>query len=178
MGELNKVVAYLKELKYIPTVDNFQDKLVIQKTVCLLKLMGTDLGYPFSLYVRGPYSPELTTDLYANKEMVNTLRTEYVPSEKEKQQLHTLFEFSDNLDPTLLEIMATYAFFVTDLNNNEKEALTNLKKLKPFYSESRIAVGVSRAKQLLFKPTEKEIEKMKSEFSDWQEASIADRNQV
>ncbi len=175
MGELKKVLAYFKELNFIPTVDNFQDKLIIQKTICLLKLMGTDLGYPFSLYVRGPYSPELTTDLYANKEIVNTLKTEYVLSEKEKQQLHTLYELSDNLDPTLLEIMATYAFLVMDLHNNEKEALTNLKKLKSFYSESRIAVGVSRAKQLLFKPSEKDIEKMKVEFSDWQDASISDQ---
>ena len=177
MGELKKVLAYLIELKFTPIVDNFEDKLIIQKMVCLLKLMGTDtdLGYPFSLYVRGPYSPELTADLYNNKDMVNNLKTDYVISEKEKQQLHVLYEISDNLDSTLLEIMATYAFFVMDLHNNEKEALINLKKLKPFYSESRIAVGVSRAKQLLFKPTEKEIEKMKSEFNDWQDAGITDQ---
>jgi hypothetical protein len=37
-------------------------------------------------------------------------------------------------------------------------------------------MGVSKAKQLLFKPSEKDIEKMKSEFSDWQDASIADQN--
>jgi uncharacterized protein YwgA len=173
MGELNKVLAYLKELKFTPKVDRFQDKLVIQKTVCLLKLMGADLGYPFSLYVRGPYSPALTTDLYANKGMVDALRTGYVPSEKEKQQLHLLCELSNNLDPTLLEIMATYAFLSKDRGMGSKEALAELKKLKPFFSEARIAVGVSRAKEL-FPPTEKEIQAMKAEFRDFENAALSD----
>jgi uncharacterized protein YwgA len=175
MGELKKVLGYLKELGKRPRVDEFKDKLVIQKTVCLLELSGIKLGYAFSLYVRGPYSPSLTKELYDNKEMVNKLQTDYVPDAREKQLLHTIFDLSDGLDPVLLEIMSTYAYFIKELNYEEKIAITSLKKLKPFYSEGRIAVGVSKAKQLFFKPTEKEIEEMKKEFSGWQDVIISDQ---
>jgi len=173
MGELKKLLGYLKELKLKPNVDNFQDRLVIQKTVCLLEMMGLDLDYHFSLYVRGPYSPGLTEELYSNKEAVNGLRTDYKPNSEEKKQLQKFSEIS-KLEPTILEIMSTYAFMIKD--NEEKQAVIKLKKLKSFYSEARIAIGISRAKQLLSKPTEQEIEKMKSEFSDWQNASIDDKN--
>jgi len=170
MGDLNKVLAYLKEMGFKPDIDDFQDKLVVQKTVCLLELVGINLHYPFSMYVRGPYSPALTEDLYANKNMVNNLKTDYSPTEKEKTQLQTLFELSNELDPSVLEIMSTYAFLVHKLKKDERQAIIDLKKLKSFYSEGRIAVGMSRAKQL-FKPSEKEIEQMKAEFNEWEAAS-------
>lgn len=176
MGELKKVLGYLRELGFKPNVDKFQDRLVIQKTVCLLEMMGLDVGYNFSLYVRGPYSPNLTSDLYSNKEEVNTLKTSYAPNEEEKKKLHVFSEISNNLEPTLLEIMSTYAFLIREPSTDEKQTIIKLKKLKSFYSEGRIAIGISKAKQLLFKPTENDIEKMKSEFSDWQDASIADQN--
>jgi uncharacterized protein YwgA len=176
MGELKKVLGYLRELRFKPDVDKFQDRLVIQKTVCLLEMMGLDIGYHFSLYVRGPYSPSLTNDLYSNRNEVNNLKTNYSPDDEEKKKLSTFSEISNNLEPTLLEIMSTYAFLIREPENDEKQALVKLKKLKSFYSEGRIAMGVSKAKQLLFKPSEKDIEKMKSEFSDWQDASIADQN--
>lgn len=175
MDELKKVLRYLKELGFKPDVDKFQDRLVIQKTVCLLKMMGLDVGYSFSLYVRGPYSPSLTNDLYSNRNEVNNLKTNYTSNEEEKKKLNVFSEISNNLEPTLLEIMSTYAFLIREPENNEKQAIIKLKKLKSFYSEGRIAIGVSKAKQLLFKPSETDIEKMKAEFNDWQDASIADQ---
>lgn len=175
MGNLGKVLACLKELKFKPNVDNFQDKLVIQKTVCLLELSGINLDYPFSLYVRGPYSPTLTSELYTNKPAVNTLRSKEVLNEKEKQQLKNIHELSNSLDPTLLEIMSTYLFLIKCMEKEERQAIIDLKKLKSFFSEGKIAVGISRAKQLAFNPTEKEIERMKAEFREWEEASMADQ---
>ncbi len=178
MGELRKVLGYLRELGFKPDVDKFQDRLVIQKTVCLLEMMGLNAGYNFSLNVRGPYSPNLTNDLYSNKAGVNALKTNYTPNEEEKKKLNVFSEISNNLEPTLLEIISTYAFLIREPENDEKQAIIKLKKLKSFYSEGRIAIGVSKAKQLLFKPSKKDIEKMKSEFSDWQDASISDQSQV
>lgn len=175
MGDLKRVLGYLKELGFTPNVDKFQDRLVIQKTVYLLEMMGIKVGYPFSLYVRGPYSPSLTDDLYSQKEAVNNLETDYSPNEEEKKQLRTFSEISNNLEPTVLEIMSTYAFLIKEPETNEKQAIIKLKKLKSFYSEGRIAVGISKAKQLLFKPTEKEIEKMKAEFRDIEGASLEDK---
>jgi uncharacterized protein YwgA len=173
MGDLKKVIACMKEMGRRPKVENFQDKLVIQKAVCLLELLGLDMKYRFSIYVRGPYSPDLAADLYANKELVENLKTDYAFTKAEKELIAKISEASNNLEPALLEIMATYAFLSKKCSLGGKEAIAELKKIKPFYSEAKIAVGISRARQL-FPPTEKEIEGMKNEFQAWEEAGNAD----
>lgn len=176
MGDLNRLLAFLKEINFKPSLENFEDKLKVQKTVCLLELLGVDLGYPFSLYVRGPYSPSLTKELYDHEEIVNKCQSDYIPTEEEKKILHSIEELSNGLNPTMLEIMATYAYLIKELNNDEKEAIMNLKKLKSFYSEANIAIGVSRAKQLINKLTDEEIEEMKAEFAGFEEASLRDQD--
>jgi uncharacterized protein YwgA len=171
MDRLKKVIACMKEVGKKRKVDSFEDKLVIQQMVYLLKLMGFSTAYPFSLYVRGTYSPELTRDLYEHKDEVEGLRTDYELPPKESRMLAQLLEASNNLDPTLLEIMGTYEYFIKT-GKNSREALTELKNLKPFFSESKIAVGVSRAKQL-FPPDETEIRKMKAEFAELEAATFS-----
>lgn len=172
MDRLKKVIACMKEVGKKPKVDSFEDKLVIQKTVYLLKLMGFSIEYPFSLYVRGTYSPQLTQELYERKAEVEGLHTDYDLSQRESKMLAQLSEASNNLDPTMLEIMATYEYFIKNGRSN-KEALTELKQLKPFFSEAKVAVGVSRAKQL-FPPAKTEVRKMKAEFAELEAAAVSD----
>ena len=50
--------------------DSFADRLISQKKIYLLQSLGTDLGYTYNWYVRGPYSPSLTTYLYANLDVL------------------------------------------------------------------------------------------------------------
>ncbi|MCX6778409.1 MAG: hypothetical protein NT157_06020 [Candidatus Micrarchaeota archaeon] len=172
MERLEKIIACFKEVKFEPKLDDFQDKLVIQKAVCLLQLMGMKTGYSFSLYVRGPYSPELTKDLYSHREAIEKLRSGCSLSTNEQQKVLKVYELSDNFDPKLLEIMATYSFIRKQLGMNGKDSVIHLKKLKPF-PEAQIAVGVSRAKGL-FPPSEKEIAEMKAEFEAWDDAANSD----
>jgi uncharacterized protein YwgA len=48
-------------LKRIGNFDlgTFKGRLVLQKTIYLLQSYGLNLGYTFSWYIHGPYSPEL-----------------------------------------------------------------------------------------------------------------------
>jgi hypothetical protein len=46
------------------SVDSFQERLKLQKTVYLLQAFGIYLGYGFNWYLYGPYSPGLTRDAY------------------------------------------------------------------------------------------------------------------
>jgi len=172
MERIEKIIACFKEIGFKPKVNEFQDRLVIQKAVCLLDLMGLRPGYKFSLYVKGPYSPDLTKDLYDQKEAIQNLKSRCVLSGTEREKILKVYDLSNHLEPKLLEIMATYSFLWKKMNLTSKEALINLKKLKP-YPETQIAAGVSRAKQLL-PPTEKEIEEMKAEFKAWEDASDLD----
>ncbi len=48
-----------------PRLDTFAERLVIQKAVYLAQAAGVNLGYPFRWYLRGPYSPELASDVFA-----------------------------------------------------------------------------------------------------------------
>ncbi len=67
---------------------------------------------------------------------------------------------------------AAYAFFAFYEKQDPITALKSVKKLKPFYSETQIAIGVSKAKEFLFQPTEKDLSELKKELSPWQEAAL------
>ncbi len=45
----------------------FDDRLILQKAIYLAKAAGHDCGHFFRWYLRGPYSPELTRDLFSIK---------------------------------------------------------------------------------------------------------------
>lgn len=52
--------------------DNFDERLICQKKIYLLQSLGTDLGYTYNWYVRGPYSPSLTNYVYNNLEVLES----------------------------------------------------------------------------------------------------------
>jgi uncharacterized protein YwgA len=58
---LNMVLAKLGGLK----LDQFSDRLALQKRIYLLQVFGLDLGYRYSWYVRGPYCSSLTDQAYS-----------------------------------------------------------------------------------------------------------------
>jgi hypothetical protein len=45
-------------------MDDFSERKRIQKVVCLLELFGMNLGFNFTWYHYGPYSPDLTKTLF------------------------------------------------------------------------------------------------------------------
>lgn len=54
----------LNELDVRGDVSGFDSRLILQKTVYLIEEAGIKLGYAFNWYLRGPYSPALTRDLF------------------------------------------------------------------------------------------------------------------
>ena len=40
-------------------MDNFNNRLIYQKVIYLMQNFGLSLGYGYSWYVKGPYSPDL-----------------------------------------------------------------------------------------------------------------------
>lgn len=51
--------------------ETFEKRLVCQKKIYLLQGLGTDLGYNYNWYVRGPYSPSLTNYVYNNLDILS-----------------------------------------------------------------------------------------------------------
>lgn len=171
MEKRKKVIAFFKELGFNFDISRFDDRLIAQKLVCMLELKGIDLGYSCSLYVRGPYSPDLTQDLYAFTREFENLRTDSRLSTEEKETAGDLSRIF-GLKPVLLEVGATYGYYTLRQKSDPLEAVRQVRRLKPFYSEAQIALGISKAKQFLFEPTQKDLEDLKRETGIWQRASL------
>ncbi len=171
MGEIKKAIASFKALGFTPSLNNFENRLKMQKIICLLEIMGMDIGYNFGIYVRGAYSPDLTEDLYQSLPISDSLNLEGVLSASDEKILSE-FKLSGILDmkSSILEIAATYADLVKIEGLRPNDALFKLKTLKPFFSEMDFVIGVNIAKELIFKPTEQELHELKSEFKSWESA--------
>jgi len=171
MEDRKKVIAFFKELGFEFDISRFDDRLVAQKLVCLLDLKGINLGYSSSIYVRGPYSPDLTQDLFEFTNEFENLKTDIRLTAPEKEAAGELGRIF-GLKPVLLEVGATYGFYALRQNCDPLEALRLVKRLKPFYSEAQVALGISKAKEFLFRPTPKDLKDLKEETGIWQRASL------
>ena len=45
-------------------ISSLENRILIQKAIFIAQEAGSNLGYSYSWYVHGPYSPELTKDYY------------------------------------------------------------------------------------------------------------------
>ncbi len=171
MTELDKLIACFRQMDFRLNIDKFEDRLIAQKIVCLLQLKGVDLNYPCHLYVRGPYSPALTQDIFNNTGRISKFQTDEILDETTTiivDRLKNIFGLSANL----LEIGATYGFYNTALRYDHPASIQELKRIKPFYSSAQIALGISKAKEFLFDPSDQDLHDMKEEFKAWQDASF------
>lgn len=165
----SKVIACLKEAGFKPSIDSFEHRLVIQKFVYLLQLKGIKTGFEYTLHVRGPYSRSLCKQMYDNKDDFQHLQNPTPLNKTETEQVQLLVELFQ-MKPNLLEVAATYTFFYQQ-NNDAISSLRMVKKLKPFFKDSEIAVGISKAKEFLFPPSQENITAMKREMSGWMETT-------
>lgn len=171
MDRRKKVIAFFKVLGFNFDISKFDDRLIAQKLVCLLEFRGIDLGYSCSLYVRGPYSPDLTQDLFAFTREFEEMETGARLTAEEKEAADDLGRIF-GLKPVTLEVGATYGYYAVRQKSDPLEASRQVRRLKPFYSEAQVALGISKAKEYLFRPTRKDLEDLKKETAIWQRASL------
>lgn len=176
MERRKKIIAIFGNMDFHLNISQFDDRLMAQKIVCLLELKGLKLGYPYSIYVRGPYSPDLTIDLYQFTDEFQELKTDSRLNSHEKEAADNLNRIF-GLKPVLLEVGATYGYYVKREKCNPLEALKRVKQLKPFYSPAHIATGVSKAKEYLFEPTAEDLEELRKETEPWQRAALRSMRQ-
>lgn len=79
-NDLISLKMVLDEMKLPVQIDDFANRLKLQKALYLIQISGIDLGYRYSWYLRGPYSTALTKDLFeldANVEEYKNVSEEY-----------------------------------------------------------------------------------------------------
>lgn len=72
-------------------VSTFQKRLILQKAIYLTQITPLDLGYRFSWYVHGPYSPDLTETAYRynnNREYYNNAKGSFRLSDAGKAKVN------------------------------------------------------------------------------------------
>ena len=111
-------------------VDFFEQRLRSQKIQYFAQLFGISPPYAFNLYIKGPYSPDLTYDLFQiKKEGIKVKIGKFIPEELEKRFKY-LEKFIEKKTDRQLEIMATLHWLLKVAGFSEAEAKKRLTEWK------------------------------------------------
>lgn len=83
----------LRELGIELDMGSFDRRLIVQKAAYLAQAAGVGLGYYFRWYLRGPYSPDLTSDAFGIQDALKAERDEsdaWVLDEQSRTRLKKL----------------------------------------------------------------------------------------
>lgn len=170
--DVNKAISCFREIDFSMELSNFEHRLIANKLICLLELKGINIGYSFNLHVRGPYSPDLADDYYKYSEKFRNLDTNISLSQSEKDLAIALKDLFGTRS-SLLEIGSTYGFMTNYTHLSPSEAYMRVKRMKFFYTNSQIAIGISKAKQYLFEPSAEDMDILKRETDPWKRVSLS-----
>jgi hypothetical protein len=121
-------------------MDDFNNRLKYQKLIYLAQNVGINIGYGYSWYVRGPYSPLLTRTLYNIKEDPTLFeKGNTIKFKKEDEIVERLNKLRKVLgpkfdDPIYLEVLASLQYLHSTLSPNENscsQLKTRLLTIKP-----------------------------------------------
>lgn len=130
----------------------FEDRLIAQKKMYLLQSLGTDLGYEYNWYVRGPYSPSLANYIYNNIDILSvTDFTAYKLSKSAEENLNTVNNLCSYKPDTIFSVSSWYELLASLLyicNNysswgvsNSKSVFDKLIYYKPKYSREQCGIA-------------------------------------
>jgi uncharacterized protein YwgA len=123
-----------------PDMSSFDTRLKFQKLIYLLQFSGISLGYGYSWYVRGPYSPELTQSLFKiEKDKATFEKSKSITFKDNEIIVSKLDEFNRKLgenkdNVNYLEVLASMHYInkVSSSKNKDKENLKiRLLEAKP-----------------------------------------------
>lgn len=117
-----------------PDMDPFENRILYQKIVYLLQ-SSLSLGYGFTWYVRGPYSPQLTRTLY-DIDHDSYLESQSIVFNDHDKIEGILIEFKnklgDNLkNPLFLEVLASLHYLNKERASDLESLKGRLLSLKP-----------------------------------------------
>jgi uncharacterized protein YwgA len=126
---LSSFVKFLSEAGFRFDLEDFDSRLKLQKYVFLARKFGLDLGYKFSMYIRGPYSPDLAQDYYNLPK-----RGADIPDSFDRKGF---LELVKGKDRAWLEAAATILMIYED-TSDLSWAIERTSELKPWISKERI----------------------------------------
>lgn len=169
VDNLDKVIACLRFLDLKPNISSYVWRFLIQKTVHLAQALGLNTNYYFTVYVAGPYSPSLARDYYSHPDKIQALQTDYELTSEDIEILEKIKACCDLYqDLSLMECTSTVVYLMKEKPNlKDDDLFAKIKSLKPYLSDSTYVIGISKAKELLFKP-EYYTDELKREIDEWE----------
>lgn len=132
----DKILAI--EQHFAVGIQSFESRVSLQKIVYLTQALGVRMGYRYSWYLHGPYSPELTSDAYELQNTEKRVRLDQAFTEGEQKSLERLSKAirdlsneSDVLSSDWLEALASLHWIGNKWNWNEGFACREFRKRKP-----------------------------------------------
>ena len=135
-------------LKKIPnysdgfSMDTFDERLKLQKTIYLLQAFGVYLGYDFGWYLRGPYCSILCTNGFTIEELYPKIPDEKFPfkDDDNEKKFKEFLEFIKEKDIDDLEIAASLHYLkVRHKNMNEDDIKKQVvEKRIPYFDKKRV----------------------------------------
>ena len=129
-------------------LDYFDERLRLQKLGYLAQELGANEGYPYSWYVRGPYSSTLTSCLFAGDDM--GVFDDEVELNENENQIATLLGklLGDKIhNPKTLELFASIWYLMPNrkLTNHDKENILKIiRKEKPHFNDNETKTTLNK----------------------------------
>ena len=126
-------------------VSSFPQRMLLQKRLFFTVMLGVDLGYLYSWYIRGPYSPALTRDAFAidKARKGGGITTGRLSSQLRKKVESIREVFSEDWDdPRRMELLASLNYLAKTHQTSDVTFLANrLSKLKGYFTENEAAAA-------------------------------------
>ena len=129
--------------------DTFDERLLSQKKIFLLENLGVEIGYSYNWYIRGTYSPDLTSYIFANLDMLREQDlSKYSLSENVKEKIEIVNGLAnkkpDSLDTSSwYELLASIFYIRKMWKKNNDDAFPTLIKYKPKYTKDQFDAAAS-----------------------------------
>ncbi len=134
-------------------MNDFDDRLKLQKIVYLMKSKNLNLGYIFNLYLYGPYSPELTKDGFQISQVCeygNIGKIGFEDEGLDSQFLDFIQKIEEKKeDLEWLEVVSSYLFIKNNLSLSDEEIFDRIKNKRESMSisEEKINAIIEEAKE-------------------------------
>ena len=127
------------------SLDTINDRILLQKKVFLAQDIGLPLGYGYSWYIHGPYSPDLTSVAY----QVIPEGCDSIENMHFREPYAKIIESVNLLENEIrerklkigtvqwYELLASIAYWYKRGYNSEKAAVQKIKETKPQFSEEQ-----------------------------------------
>lgn len=132
------------------SVDKFQDRLRLQKTIYLLQAFGIYLGYNFNWYIYGPYSPALTRDAFEVLPQIRMHAPMQLGDAEAEERFKVFMHFLGDKknDPQWLELVGSLHMLRFMYGEKNRQVIfERMRKKQPYLSEDKRVAGWQRLEE-------------------------------